>query len=111
MSIGDDASGEAIAGGVCEPVSTMIPGTSVLLGVTGVVGYRRQRRPLTPTDTAETQRVFSVSLCELAQPQRWETYCTAGWRGPSLRLDGDALLWGYTAEVLWFIGRNVKTAK
>lgn len=79
--------------------------------VTGVVGYRRQRRPLTPTDTAETQRVFSVSLRELAQPQRWETYCTAGWRGPSLRLDGDALLWGYTAEVLWFIGRNVKTAK
>lgn len=30
MSIGHDVSGEAIAGGVSEPVSTMIPGASVL---------------------------------------------------------------------------------
>lgn len=47
--------------------------------------------------------MFSVSLRELAQPQRWEIYSTAGWREPSTRLDGDALLWGYTAEVLAFI--------
>jgi 8-oxo-dGTP pyrophosphatase MutT (NUDIX family) len=79
--------------------------------VTGVLGYWRQRRLLAPTDTAETQRVFSVSLRELAEPQRWDTYSTAGWQGPSTRLDGDALLWGYTAEVLTFISNNIGSAK
>lgn len=79
--------------------------------VTGVLGYRRQRGPLTPSDNDETQRVFSVPLRELAEPQRWETYSTAGWRGPSTRLDGDALLWGYTAEVLAFISTHVNTAE
>ena len=31
----------------------------------------------------------------------------AGWRGPSTRLDGGALLWGYTAEVLMFMSNNI----
>ena len=79
--------------------------------VTGVLGYRRQRHPLNPADPAETQRVFSVPLRELAEEERWEIYSVPGWRGPSLRLDGDALLWGYTAELLAFISRHIRGAR
>jgi 8-oxo-dGTP pyrophosphatase MutT (NUDIX family) len=75
--------------------------------VTAVVGYWRNPGPLTPTDPAETRRVFSVRLRELARPDRWHDYTVPGWHGPSTRLDQDALLWGYTAEVLAFISSNV----
>ncbi|MGO9508159.1 MAG: NUDIX hydrolase [Mycobacterium sp.] len=74
--------------------------------VTAVVGYWQQPVPLAPADPAETQRVFTVPLRELAQPDRWHSYTAAGWHGPSTRLDHDALLWGYTAEVLLFISNN-----
>jgi 8-oxo-dGTP pyrophosphatase MutT (NUDIX family) len=74
--------------------------------VTAVLGYWR-RRPLVPTDPAETQRVLSVPLRELARPEGWHDYTVPGWHGPSIRLDDDALLWGYTAELLAFISRNI----
>ena len=76
--------------------------------VTGVVGYWREPGPLAPVDAVETRRVLTVPLQELAQPERWREYATAGWRGPSFVLDDDALLWGYTAEVLAFIGRHLR---
>lgn len=75
--------------------------------VTAVVGYWQRRTLLAPTDAAETQEVFSVGLRELAQPARWHAYTVPGWDGPSTRLDNDALLWGYTAELLAFISRHI----
>lgn len=78
--------------------------------VTAVVGYWRQPIPLVPADPAETQRVFTVRLRELAQPGRWQSYTARGWHGPSTRLEHDALLWGYTAELLLFISNNLGKA-
>ena len=75
--------------------------------VTAVIGYWHRPGPLAPTDPAETRRVFSIALRELAQPNRWHDYSVPGWHGPSARLDHDALLWGYTAEVLAFISNNI----
>jgi 8-oxo-dGTP pyrophosphatase MutT (NUDIX family) len=85
--------------------------------VTAVVGYWRHPSAVAPTDPAETQRVFSVPLRELARPERWNNYTVPGWSGPSTRLDDlddlrdlddGALLWGYTAELLAFMSSNVK---
>jgi 8-oxo-dGTP pyrophosphatase MutT (NUDIX family) len=78
--------------------------------VTAVVGYWHRPSPVAPADPAETQRVFSVPLSELAPPDRWTNYTVPGWSGPSTRLDHGALLWGYTAELLAFMGSNVKKA-
>jgi 8-oxo-dGTP pyrophosphatase MutT (NUDIX family) len=75
--------------------------------VTAVVGYWHQPGSFAPTDPAETQRVFTVPLRELAEPHRWHDYTVPGWHGPSTRLDHDALLWGYTAELLAFISSNI----
>lgn len=75
--------------------------------VTAVVGYWHRPGPLAPADPAETQRVFPVALRELAQPQRWHDYDVPGWHGPSTRLDNDSLLWGYTAELLVFMSRQI----
>ena len=75
--------------------------------VSAVVGYWHQPSLLAATDPAETERAFSIALHELAQPRRWLEYAVAGWRGPSTRLDGGALLWGYTAEVLMFMSNNI----
>jgi 8-oxo-dGTP pyrophosphatase MutT (NUDIX family) len=75
--------------------------------VTAVVGYWHRPGPLAPADPAETQRVFSIALRDLAEPGRWHDYAVPGWRGPSTRLDDDALLWGYTAELLAFMSRNI----
>jgi 8-oxo-dGTP pyrophosphatase MutT (NUDIX family) len=75
--------------------------------VTGVVAFWRQPMPLAAVDAAETQRVFTVRLRELAQPERWRNYSVPGWDGPSTRLDDTALLWGYTAELLLFISNNI----
>jgi 8-oxo-dGTP pyrophosphatase MutT (NUDIX family) len=67
--------------------------------VTAVVGYWHRPGPLATTDPAETLRVLCIPLRRLAEPARWRDYVTAGWHGPSTRLDDDALVWGYTAEV------------
>jgi 8-oxo-dGTP pyrophosphatase MutT (NUDIX family) len=75
--------------------------------VTGVIGYWHSPSPVAPTDPAETSQVFSANLRELARPDRWRDYSVDGWHGPSTRLANDALLWGYTAEVLAFISRNI----
>jgi 8-oxo-dGTP pyrophosphatase MutT (NUDIX family) len=75
--------------------------------VTAVVGYWHRPSSLAPTDPAETQRVFTVPLRGLAEPQRWHNYTAPGWNGPSTRLDHGALLWGHTAEVLAFISSNI----
>jgi 8-oxo-dGTP pyrophosphatase MutT (NUDIX family) len=75
--------------------------------VTAVVAFWHRPMPQTPVDAAETHRVLSVPLRELADPRRWQTYTVPGWHGPSTCLD-DALLWGYTAEVLAFMSRNIR---
>jgi 8-oxo-dGTP pyrophosphatase MutT (NUDIX family) len=75
--------------------------------VTGVVGYWHHPGVVAAVDSGETLLVLSVPLRQLAEPDRWQEYVTVGWRGPSTRLDGDALLWGYTAEVLAFVSRYV----
>jgi 8-oxo-dGTP pyrophosphatase MutT (NUDIX family) len=75
--------------------------------VTAVVGYWRRPGPLAPADLAETQRAFAIPVHELAEPERWHDYTVGGWHGPSTRLDDDALLWGYTAELLAFMSRNI----
>ena len=75
--------------------------------VTAVLGYWHRPSPLAPTDPVETRRVFTVPLRELAQPHRWHDYTAPGWHGPSIRLDPDTFLWGYTAEVLAFMSRHV----
>lgn len=75
--------------------------------VTAVVAFWHRPVSLTPVDAAETHRVLSVPLRELADPQRWRTYTVPGWHGPSTCLD-TALLWGYTAEVLAFMSRNIR---
>jgi hypothetical protein len=51
--------------------------------------------------------VFTVPLRELARPDRWNNYTVPGWSGPSTRLDNDAVLWGYTAELLAFMSSNI----
>jgi 8-oxo-dGTP pyrophosphatase MutT (NUDIX family) len=75
--------------------------------VTGVLAHWDQPGAVAAVDTGETQRVFTVPLRMLAERDRWHDYTTAGWHGPSTRLDGGALLWGYTAEVLAFVSRHV----
>jgi 8-oxo-dGTP pyrophosphatase MutT (NUDIX family) len=88
-----------------SPVDTALREAAEETGVDP--GYWHRPSPLTPTDPPETQRVFSIALRELAQPNRWQDYTVPGWHGPSTRLEYGALLWGYTAEVLLFISRNI----
>ena len=75
--------------------------------VTAVVAYWHNPSRLAPADLGETREVFCAGLRELARPQRWHDYSVRQWRGPSTRLDNDALLWGYTAELLKFISSNI----
>jgi 8-oxo-dGTP pyrophosphatase MutT (NUDIX family) len=75
--------------------------------VTAVLGYWRTPSPVAAADPAETERVCTVSLRELAEPQRWQDYTVPGWHGPSTHLDDGALLWGYTAELLAFISSHL----
>ena len=75
--------------------------------VTGVVGYWRAPSPIGPVDPAETGRVLTVDLRDIAQPDRWSTLTVRGWSGPTVVLDDATVVWGYTAELLAFMCRNV----
>ncbi len=75
--------------------------------VTAVVGYWREPSPIGPADPAETGRVLTVDLRDIAQPDRWSTLTVPGWSGPSVVLDDATVVWGYTAELLAFMCRNI----
>lgn len=74
--------------------------------VTAVVAHWRQPGPVRPVNPAETHRVFTVSLADLDNPDRWHQYRCNDWSGPATFVDGGARLWGYTAEILLYMSRN-----
>jgi 8-oxo-dGTP pyrophosphatase MutT (NUDIX family) len=75
--------------------------------VTAVIARWCRPSPICPVDAAETHRVFTVALAELADPTRWHEYRLGGWVGPATFLDGTTRLWGYTAELLAFMSRHL----
>ncbi len=75
--------------------------------VTAVVAHWQRPSPIRPVDPAETHRAFTMALSELADPARWHEYRFGYWVGPATFLDGTTRLWGYTAELLAYMARNV----
>ncbi|AEW95240.1 MULTISPECIES: NUDIX hydrolase [Streptomycetaceae] len=76
--------------------------------VTPVLGWWRERSPVRVVDPAETERVFTVPVAELADPgNRAMVTHPSGHRGPAF-LVCDVLVWGFTAElidrILYFSG-------
>lgn len=68
--------------------------------VTPVLAWWREPSPIAPVDPAETARVFTVPVAELADPERRGTaVAPSGWRGPCF-LVGGTLVWGFTAGVI-----------
>jgi 8-oxo-dGTP pyrophosphatase MutT (NUDIX family) len=68
--------------------------------VTPVLGWWREPTPVSPVDPAETARVFTVPVSELADPARRRSAVhPSGYRGPCF-LVGDTLVWGFTAGVI-----------
>jgi 8-oxo-dGTP pyrophosphatase MutT (NUDIX family) len=75
--------------------------------VTAVVADWRRPHPIHPVDQSETQRVIAIALAELNPAARWFHYRASGWSGPATLLDAGTRLWGYTAELLAYMSRNV----
>ncbi len=68
--------------------------------VTPVLGWWRKPSPVAPVDPAETARVFSVPVADLADPANRATAVhPRGHTGPAF-LVRDALVWGFTAGVI-----------
>lgn len=68
--------------------------------VTPVLGWWRRPTPVAPVDPAETARVFTVPIAELADPANRATAVhPRGYRGPAFTV-GSALVWGFTAGVI-----------
>ncbi|MDT0308490.1 CoA pyrophosphatase [Streptomyces sp. DSM 44917] len=68
--------------------------------VTPVLGWWREPSPVAPVDPAETARVFTVPVAELADPARRGTALhPSGYRGPCFEVGG-TLVWGFTAGVI-----------
>ncbi|THA25258.1 CoA pyrophosphatase [Streptomyces sp. RKND-216] len=68
--------------------------------VTPVLGWWRQPTPVSPVDPAETARVFTVPVSELADPANRVTVVhPRGYRGPAFAVDS-ALVWGFTAGLI-----------
>jgi len=68
--------------------------------VTPVLGWWRRPTPVAPVDPAETARVFTVPVAELADPDNRATAVhPSGFAGPAFRV-GPALVWGFTAGVI-----------
>jgi 8-oxo-dGTP pyrophosphatase MutT (NUDIX family) len=68
--------------------------------VTPVLGWWREPSPVAPVDPAETARVFTASVADLADPdRRGTTVHPSGWRGPAFVV-GPALVWGFTAGLI-----------
>ncbi|HEX5565564.1 MAG TPA: CoA pyrophosphatase [Streptomyces sp.] len=87
--------------------------------VTPVLGWWREPSPVAPMDPAETARVFTVPVADLADPANRATALhPSGFRGPCF-LVGDTLVWGFTAGIIdrllhfagweraWDTGRHV----
>jgi hypothetical protein len=45
----------------------------------------------------------------LSTPARWSTLTAPGWSGPAVVLDDATVVWGYTAELLAFMCRNLSS--
>jgi 8-oxo-dGTP pyrophosphatase MutT (NUDIX family) len=75
--------------------------------VTGVIAHWRRPGPVHPVHPAETARVLNISLPDLADPARWDTYQTRVWNGPATFIDASTRLWGYTAEILLYMARHL----
>jgi 8-oxo-dGTP pyrophosphatase MutT (NUDIX family) len=77
--------------------------------VTAVIAYWRELSPIGPVDRAETEEVLRVSLRDIAPADRWSTLTVPDldWSGPSVLLGDSTLVWGYTAELLAFMCRQV----
>lgn len=68
--------------------------------VTPVLGWWHTRSPVAPVDAAETARVFTVPIADLADPANRATAVhPLGHRGPCF-LVNDAVVWGFTAGVI-----------
>lgn len=68
--------------------------------VTPVLGWWRDRSPVSPVDPAETARVFTVPVAQLTDPaHRAMAQHPAGHTGPAFTVEG-ALVWGFTAGVI-----------
>lgn len=68
--------------------------------VTPVLGWWRCPTPVAPVDPAETARVFTVSVADLADPANRATVVhPSGYRGPAFTV-GSALVWGFTAGLI-----------
>jgi 8-oxo-dGTP pyrophosphatase MutT (NUDIX family) len=68
--------------------------------VTPVLGWWREPTPVAPVDPAETARVFTVPVADLADPaNRATARHPSGYRGPCF-LVSDALVWGFTAGII-----------
>jgi 8-oxo-dGTP pyrophosphatase MutT (NUDIX family) len=77
------------------------------IDVTAVVAHWRRPSPIHPVDPAETRRVFTIALSELDNPARWHNHQVDHWVGPATLLDATTRLWGYTAELLAYMARNL----
>ncbi|SCK45863.1 ADP-ribose pyrophosphatase YjhB, NUDIX family [Streptomyces sp. WMMB 714] len=68
--------------------------------VTPVLAWWRRPTPVAPVDPAETARVFTVPVSELADPaNRAMAVHPSGHTGPAFSV-GPALVWGFTAGVI-----------
>jgi 8-oxo-dGTP pyrophosphatase MutT (NUDIX family) len=68
--------------------------------VTPVLGWWRRRSPVGAVDPAETARVFTVPVSELADPvNRVTVVHPSGYRGPAFQVAG-AQVWGFTAGLI-----------
>jgi 8-oxo-dGTP pyrophosphatase MutT (NUDIX family) len=68
--------------------------------VTPVLGWWREPSPVGVVDPAETARVFTVPVADLADPaNRAMTVHPSGHRGPAF-LVGSTLVWGFTAGII-----------
>ncbi|MFD5316795.1 NUDIX hydrolase [Streptomyces sp. NPDC127098] len=76
--------------------------------VSPVLGWWHEPTPVAPVDPAETARVFTVPLAELAAAaSRGTALHPSGYRGPCF-LVADTLVWGFTAglidRILYYAG-------
>lgn len=68
--------------------------------VTPVLGWWRRPTAVAPMDPAETAKVFTVPVSELADPANRATVThPSGYRGPAFTVDS-ALVWGFTAGLI-----------
>nr|WP_256105155.1 CoA pyrophosphatase [Streptomyces sp. ODS05-4] len=68
--------------------------------VTPVLGWWRRPSPFHAVDPAETARVFTVPVADLADPaHRATTVHPSGYRGPGFQVES-TLVWGFTAGLI-----------